>query len=348
MPFSWLYGAIANVRNKLYERGVFNSTSLGVPTISVGNITVGGTGKTPLVAYIADILSSKGERVCILTRGYGRPNPKERVLVSDAKSIFVSPKEAGDEPYELARKLIGKAFVIADADRVSAGMWARQKFGITAFVLDDGFQHQKVKRNLNIVTIDATEPFGNGKTLPFGILREPLSNLRRADLIVITRTNLAHDIKNLKSQISNLDCDCPVILASSKFREPLNIKGLNKSGKLSASLKKETEIELDRNTKILAFCALGNPENFFAQLRIENYEIVSTKRFPDHHFYDQIEIDSLQKTASEFGANTLITTAKDAVKLKGLNFTIPCFVAENDLSFDHEEIIRKMIDAVII
>jgi tetraacyldisaccharide 4'-kinase len=345
MPFSWIYGAIADARNSFYERGLFRSTSLEVPTISVGNITVGGTGKTPLVAYIADILATKGERVCILTRGYGRANARQRVLVSDSKSIFVSPREAGDEPYELARKLIGKAFVIADADRVAAGIWARQKFGITAFVLDDAFQHQKVKRELNIVTIDATNPFGNGKTLPFGVLRERLSNLKRADLIVITRANLAENISDIKSQISDHECDCPIILSENKFRELTNIKAVNRSGKISES-KTEAEIKFDFNSKIIAFCALGNPENFFSQLRLEHYDIASTKAFPDHHFYKQADIENLEITANEVGAKALLTTMKDAVKLKGLNFTIPCFVAEIDLIFDDEDRLKEMINAV--
>ena len=121
MPFSWLYEKIIGARNLFYDRGVFDSFDLGVRTISIGNITAGGTGKTPLVAYVAHILAARGEKVCILTRGYGRKNPKRRVLVSDGAQILATPNEAGDEPFELAEKLIGKAIVIADADRVAAG-----------------------------------------------------------------------------------------------------------------------------------------------------------------------------------------------------------------------------------
>ena len=137
-PFSWLYGKIADTRNALYDRGVFVSHSLGARTISVGNITAGGTGKTPLVAHVAKILAERGENVCILTRGYGRENPSERVLVSDGLNILADAKQGGDEPVELAVKLLGKAVVVADANRASAANWAKDKFGITAFVLDDG------------------------------------------------------------------------------------------------------------------------------------------------------------------------------------------------------------------
>src|SRR6188474_3451059 len=149
-----IYAKIADLRNKLYDTGVFESAHLRAHTVSIGNITTGGTGKTPLVAYVAEVLARRGEKVCILTRGYGRANPGERVLVSDGQEILADPINAGDEPYELAQRLRGKALIIADADRRSAAEWAIRKFNVTAFVLDDGFQHRKVKRDVDIVCID--------------------------------------------------------------------------------------------------------------------------------------------------------------------------------------------------
>lgn len=334
---SRLYGKITNFRNALYRKGVFSSFSLGAKTVSVGNITVGGTGKTPLVALIADFLANSGETVCVISRGYGRKNPKSRVLVSDGKNVLAKAEFAGDEPFELANKLIGKAIVIADADRISAAKWAREKFNITAFILDDAFQHQRAKRDLNIVCIDATNPFGNRKTLPFGILREPLENLKRADAIVITRANLVgnEEINTLKSEIEHYT-DCPIFTAMNKVS---NITGLeNFENGQSQILNLKPQIQ-----KSLSFCALGNPNNFFEQLRREDFNLAATETFPDHHFYTPKDVEKIEKSARRSGAEILLTTAKDAVKLQDLKFTLPCYVIESEMIFEDTENFRRLL-----
>jgi len=333
----WLYGKIQNLRTSLYKKGVFASHSLGAKTISIGNITVGGTGKTPLVALVAEILAEKGEKVCILSRGYGRKNPKSRVLVSNSEKVLVKAEFAGDEPFELANKLLGKAFVISDANRVSAAKSALEKFGVTAFVLDDAFQHQKAKRDLNIVCIDATKPFGNYKTLPSGILREPLENLNRADAIVITRANLTDKINNLKTEILKYT-DCPIFISNNKISNLIELEIF------PAKIKDQKSKIKDQ--KVFAFCALGNPDNFFNQLKSENFNLVSTEKFSDHHFYTQKDIAEIEKSAKKNGANFLLTTAKDAVKLKDLQFEMPCFVVETEMIFEDEKDFRQLIKAV--
>jgi len=350
--FSRLYGAITKARNSLYETGVFKSFSLGVPTVSVGNITVGGTGKTPLVAFVAEILAANGEKVAVLSRGYGRENSKRRVLVSDGEKILAETKTAGDEPFELAQKLLGKAIVIADASRVSAGNWAREKFGITAFVLDDAFQHLRVRRDINIVTIDATNPFGNEKLLPSGILRETLENLKRADAVIITRANLVKDVSNLKSRIKEFNSVCLIFVTENKISSLVDLKNFHvkAQGKANHELritnydkKPITNHQLLIANRYFAFCALGNPNNFFEQLRKENFNLVLTEKFPDHHFYTQKDIAKLEIKARKVNAEILLTTAKDAVKLKNLRFDLPCFVVESEMVFDSENNFRDWL-----
>jgi len=345
MPLNRLYETIINARNSLYERGVFKSYSLGVLTVSIGNITVGGTGKTPLVAYVAELLAEAGEKVCILSRGYGRENPRKRVLVSDGEKITADVKNAGDEPFELARKLSGRAVVIADANRAAAGFWAREKFGITAFVLDDAFQHRRVRRDLDVVCVDATNPFGNGKTLPSGILRESLENLKRAGAVVITRANLAKDITFLKSQISKYNPDCPIFVSENRVFRLIDLEEFHAAKAQNSPA--ETNNEHRTTDKVLAFCALGNPDNFFEQLRAERFNVVAAHTFSDHHFYNQPDIKKLVEKAGQTGAEVLLTTAKDAVKLKNLTIDLPCLVVESELVFDDAEVFRKLIVANI-
>lgn len=345
IPLGYFYGKIANVRNALYEKGFFKSFSLGAPTISIGNITVGGTGKTPLVAFVAEVLAETGEKVCILTRGYKRENPDKRIVVSDSEKILADVRQAGDEPFELARKLLGKAVIIADKNRAEAGIWAREKLGITAFVLDDGFQHLRVRRDLNIVCIDASNPFGNGKILPSGILREPLKNLKRADLIVITRANLAENLENLKSEISNFNKNCPIFVSNNRISNLIELKDFH--AKAQSPQRAKTEDQKPKTEKSLAFCALGNPGNFFEQLQQDNFNLVSTEIFPDHHFYTQKDIAKLERKAQQKNAEILLTTAKDGVKLGNLEFSIPCYVVENTPVFEDERAFRQMISEKI-
>lgn len=335
---SRLHKAILQKRVGLYETGFLKSFSLGAFTVSVGNLTVGGTGKTPLVALTAEILAGSGEKVCVISRGYKRENPKKRVLVSDGEKILAEARQAGDEPFELAGKLLGKAIVIADADRVSAAGWSRQKFGITAFILDDAFQHLRARRDLDIVTIDATNPFGNRKLLPFGILREPLKNLKRADAVVITRANLVENIEKIKSEIRKFNFDFPIFVAENKISKLVELKEFLATGQGSQpgkARKRQTT-----NDKFLAFCGLGNPQNFFQQLRGETFDLTSTETFPDHYFYKQSDLAKIEQKASRTGAKTLLTTAKDAVKLKNLRFTLPCFVVESEMIFGGENNFR--------
>lgn len=317
-----------NARNRLYDKGVFDSFDLGAKTISVGNITTGGTGKTPLVAYIAKYLIGTGEIVCILTRGYGRSDPKKRILVSDGQGILATPEEAGDEPFELAKKLNGKAIIIADADRVSAGEWAMREFGVTRFMLDDGFQHRRVKRDLDIVCIDATNPFWGGAMLPAGRLREPLANLARADVIVITRSDLVDDISNLKSEIADLAPEARIFTAQNRSQ----IVDLKTGSEVSASEK-----------AVLAFCGLGNPDGFFKQVALVGIEVLSSRPYRDHYRYTESDIHDLENEARRVGAECLLTTAKDAVKLSNFKIQMPVLIMEINVEIDNAAAFSAML-----
>ncbi len=324
-PLSTLYGAVTRTRLALYRRGTFRTTRLDRPVISVGNITAGGTGKTPLVEWVAKTVAGAGraggagKKVCILTRGYGRENPQQQVVVSDGTTILATPAEAGDEPYLLATNLLGSAAVISNADRVAAGRYAIETFNTDCFVLDDGFQHLRLARDLNILTIDATNPWGGGQLLPHGRLREPLSGLIRADCVVLTRCNQVENVETIRSSITDF------------IRGPLFESSMRA---VNAPI---------TTAPVVAFCAVGNPKAFFEQLRKHGYESILEKAFTDHHSYTQRDVDELIKEAKRAGAKGLVTTAKDAVKLRSLSFSLPWHVFEIEIEIENESGLAELI-----
>ena len=336
-PIGWLYGLGADARNTLYDRGIFITRSLGARTISVGNLTTGGTGKTPMVALVARLLVESGEKVCILTRGYGRKDPDDSVLVSDGSSVRSDARQGGDEPVELAFKLIGKSAVIADADRVEGAKRAIAELGSTAFVLDDAFQHRRAKRDLDIICVDSTNPWGNGEILPAGTLRERLGNITRADAVVITRTDLVKDVAPLEQEIRRLHPGASV------FRSSNNISRIVELRQLLDPVNVGANVSLDIVGSVFAFCGLGNPANFFRQLEMKGIGLAGRKTFPDHYFYKKDDVSEIEKKARSSSADSLITTVKDAVRLTDANFSMPCYVAEIETVISDPESFRDLI-----
>ncbi|HEV2799439.1 MAG TPA: tetraacyldisaccharide 4'-kinase [Pyrinomonadaceae bacterium] len=343
-PFGVAYGAAGSVRRALYRAGVLRVRQVGVPVISVGNITAGGTGKTPLVEWLARALACEGRRVCILSRGYGRADAGRRVVVSDGERVLAGAREAGDEPRLLAESLSGlHVAVVSDADRVAAARWAVENLRSEVFILDDGFQHLRIARDLNILTLDATDPWGGGRLLPTGRLREPLGELKRADLIVITRAELAGDVENLRARARSLSDGRTVLVARTATER---IAPLITDAAVASGANELSPIHVaDIPQPLAAFCAIGNPQAFFAHAGREGLSLNYTRAFTDHHVYTQRDVDDCAREAVKRGARALLTTAKDAVKLRALDLSaLPCYVLEVALRFDDEQKMRAVLN----
>lgn len=283
---SVFYGLAIRLRNGLYRRGVLKIRRVEVPVISIGNLTTGGTGKTPLVIWTVRRLLDRGLRCAVLTRGY-----KTR------------PGTISDEPAILA-KSCGGADIVVDPDRIRGAHKAIERFGAQVLVMDDGFQHRRLARDLDILAVDATCPFGFGKILPAGLLREPVSALRRADAVVITRYDQvsAEKLNELTEKIRYYAPAIPIALAAH----------INPFVKIHRG----PELPLDgiRERKILAFCGVGNPEAFFRRLDMHGFDVIVKRVFGDHYPYRERDVADILQHARLAGADLILTTQKDWVK----------------------------------
>lgn len=296
--FSLPYGALLRLRAWGYAKGLLRSRRLNRPVISVGNLTVGGTGKTPMTALIARRLLAQGKRVAVLSRGYGGSSSGKPQIVSDGATLFLTAAESGDEPYLLARDLPGLMVVIG-ADRYEAGLLAERELNPDCFLLDDGYQHLKLRRDLNILLLDCRNPFGNGLTLPAGLLREPRTAIRRADLIVLTRCDEGGD---------------PPAVA------PAGIPTLSAwhqlTGVVSLDGGERRPFSTLYGERVLAFAGIADPDRFFAALAEAGLDVAGALSLADHAVYDEKTIAALRQLFRGAGATCLVTTAKDAVKLE--------------------------------
>ncbi|MFQ5694621.1 MAG: tetraacyldisaccharide 4'-kinase, partial [Terriglobia bacterium] len=295
--------------------------------ISVGNLTVGGTGKTPLVLRLATWLGSRGLHVAILTRGYGRRARMPLVINGQGETKHYTPELMGDEPILLARRLPQVTIGIG-TDRYAVGQQIVQMEAPhppAVFLLDDGFQHQRLARDLDVVLVDARQPFDGGALLPAGGLREPLAALARADVIVLTRTEVA-SAEEVLASIGRLNPQAPVFRATTRFLNALD-----------PTTHRPANLYVLKQQPALAFCGVGNPEAFWEDLGRWGFNVVGTKAFPDHHRYKVEDFKVLMKEADRVGARALLTTEKDAV-----NFTVivpshpPTFYCRIDLALEDE------------
>jgi tetraacyldisaccharide 4'-kinase len=326
---SCIFRFVVSVRYWFYDFGVLRRFPLGCQVISIGNVTAGGTGKTPVTEKFARELTAAGRKVAILSRGYRRKEApwwkrmftqmiEPPLVVADGRHVLLDAAVGGDEPYMLASNLPGVC-VLVDRNRVKAGRWAVRRYGCDTLILDDGFQYQRLKHSLEVVLVDKTNPFGNGHMLPRGVLREPAKHISRADVIFLTKSDgnagaVTDEIRKYNRKAEIIECrHAPRILKDVWSREELPLEWLK--GKTLTTLS-----------------GIAVPQGFEDSLRKLGARVVWCERYADHHRYDSSEIIyALNKTA-DLGADALITTEKDAVRFPRLETTpVPCYYLRVDI-----------------
>jgi tetraacyldisaccharide 4'-kinase len=307
---------------------------LPVRVVSIGNLTTGGTGKTPAVMSVALEAKKRGFNPCILTRGY-KGRTKDTCFVSKSGGPVLSAAEAGDEAFLMAEKLRGIP-IVKGKNRYESGLFAIREFfdkqqSLTTdprpltplFFLDDGFQHWALNRDIDVVLIDATNPFGNGKLLPEGILREPVSSLKRADIIILTKTDMTtkESVSRTTEKVMEYNQQAPIFSASHKSVELINAAG------------DIMQLNALFNKRIYTFAAIANPVYFHSLLRSHGAQIVRSREFRDHHSYSQKDIDDLKSDAMGLD---IITTEKDLVKLRDLKVPANVYALRIEFSVDDD------------
>jgi tetraacyldisaccharide 4'-kinase len=321
-PFAVAYDGIARVRASLYGRGLFRAKRLDGTVISVGNLTLGGTGKTPMVLWLAERLASEGHRPAILTRGYRGSGQ------SDAQGLPTS-----DEVALLRERLGARAQLGVGKDRYASGR-TLERHGAKWFILDDGFQHLELGRDADVVLIDATDPFGGGRLLPAGRLREPKAALARADVLVITRSEHAPAVESVVRRFTQ----APIFYARTQLEAVLRLPALQvplPDGELS-------------RVNFFAFCGVGNPSAFFDDLLRWGARVKGRRSFRDHHRYSAGEIQGLERDALAAGAEAMICTEKDVFNLRDAPpERLPVYACRIGLALRDPELFwRAVLDAV--
>lgn len=343
---------IVKGRRWLYEARIIPDHPLGVQVITVGNLTVGGTGKTPVVEKFARVLTDQGRKVAILSRGYrSKPPPlthrwKNKLLlqdeivpprvVSDGKSLLLNSEDAGDEPYMLASNL-KDVVVLTDKDRVKSGRYAIEQFGCDTLLLDDGFQYWKLAgRRRDIVLVDAQQPFGNEHLLPRGTLREPPEHIRRADTIFITKSD--GETAGLRARIRKHNPSAGIIEC---VHWPLFFEDVFNPNQ-------REQIGWLKGKKVATLSGIAQPESFEQSLLQQGAELVYTKRFADHHRFNQQEILNTINRAKKRRADVILTTQKDAVRFPKIDRRdLPIFYMRVEIKIlsgakDFDDCVRKI------
>ena len=329
-----LYELGVRLRIALYETNYFKAQQLNAPVISVGNLTVGGTGKTPLVSFLARYLRDEGHDVAILSRGYKRAS-RGRVEVANERGVLTGPLEAGDEPYLLATQCAGVR-VVVDEDRSAAGQWLEAQAPVSVFVLDDGFQHLGLARDLNLALIDATEPLDESEMVPLGRLREPLTSLRRADAVIVTRADQPFDQQAVKKLIARY-CreNTPIFYA---YHDVTGLRRLEGEGIVSP-------ITFTRR-RVAVLSGIARPERFVDDLLHFGMTIALRRDFVDHHRYTREEFLEVSEQARIAGAEAMIVTEKDAMNLPAEAVkasSLPVYAAQIEFRCEEEIALKGLV-----
>jgi tetraacyldisaccharide 4'-kinase len=288
---SWMYGALVGLNNFLFDSGLRKSHQLNVPVISVGNLTWGGTGKTPLIIWLVQILKQQQLRVVILTRGYMADSPHG---LSESDEAVMMKEILGDVP------------ILTGKNRFQNALEYQKEKKVDVFLLDDGFQHRKLKRDLNIVAVDALNPFGNGALIPRGILREPISKISRADAVVLTKADCAPEVlTRISDMIKRYN---PKVSISKSVHQPVSVSSLQGGEPL--------DLSWIAGKNISAVCSIADPKSFKKILEQLQGKVVKLFSFEDHHRYCQEDVRKIFDDSAGLSAQALMTTHKDAVKLK--------------------------------
>lgn len=302
-----LYGLVARARAALYQRGWLPQRKLPCRVVSVGNLTVGGTGKTPLVIALANMLRARGQRVAVLSRGYRRHSRAPQLLVSDGRTIFTGPGEAGDEPYLIAQRCRG-VVVAVGADRFRLGQWLLEQFPVDCMLLDDGFQHLGLYRDVDLLLVDASVPGDLEALIPAGRLREPLAAAARASALVLTRADSASTLTAVLERLAP---------ATSRTAGPILIRF--RSEALVNLLTGGVEpIEALSGKRAVIFSGVANAASFRELLVAQGVRLLDELVFPDHYAYTARDLDCIRKHSESCGADVIVTTEKDAVKVAPL------------------------------
>lgn len=312
LPASYCYGLGAYARLVTYTLGLASRRRAPAPVISVGNLTVGGTGKTPFTIELAERISSAGKKVAVLSRGYGRKSSHEAVVVADGTgAILVPVADSGDEPYLIAQA-VPDAVVIVGASRLQSARKAVVDYGAQVLILDDGFQHIKLRRDIDIVLWDYQDDPDGALLLPAGRLREPLSGLNRATDIIVTKIPEDYDQAKLSALVARLSCLAPQANVASCRFSPAYLSGFAFDGKPSQPIKLSELV----GKKVFALSSIARPQSFIAALQGLGVNPVVEKHFPDHHWFQPQELAQLEQDFLASGADLLVTTEKDMVRLK--------------------------------